>query len=156
MARLIWMRVFVSFLIWSPVAASGAAPTCVVKLKVNSDDKSESATYAYAEQILNDQGYKIISDWLFRILSHSDYDVKIIITHTVFPNYGFPVSTMWIQLFVADSSGRVLVDGYVDRAYLGDDLRASIPTCHTSQSSGPLRSRMLSVDLAMLSSLEQR
>jgi hypothetical protein len=121
-----------SLLIWNSIAASAAAPTCVVKLKFSSDDKSDTATNAFVEQVLTRQGYKIIDDWLFTILSASDYDVKIIITHTEVPNYGFPVSLMGMQLFIADGSGNVLIDSYIDRANLEDDLRASIPTCNTA------------------------
>jgi hypothetical protein len=127
-----------SLLIWNPIVASAAAPTCVVKLKFSSDDKSDTATNAYVQQVLTGQGYKIIDDWLFTIWSPSDYDVKIIITHTVVPNYGFPVSLMGMQLFIADRSGNVLVNSYIDRANLEADLRASIPACNTSLPSTPL------------------
>jgi hypothetical protein len=126
------MALFMSLLISNPIAASAAAPTCVVKLKFSSDDESDSATDAYVKQILTAQGYKIIDDWLFTIWSPSDYDVTIIITHTVVPNYGFPVSLMGMELFIADSSGKVLVNSYIDRANLAGDLRASIPACNTS------------------------
>jgi hypothetical protein len=132
------MSLFMFLLIWNPIAASAAAPTCVVKLKFSSDDKSDSGTNAYVKQVLTMQGYKIINDWLFTIWSDSDYDVKIIITHTVLPNYGFPVSTVWIQLFITDSSGNILVNDYIDRANLKDDLRALVPACNTSPLSGPL------------------
>jgi hypothetical protein len=132
------MALFMSLLIWNPIAASAAAaPTCVVKLKFSSDDESDSATNAYAKQILTGQGYTIIDDWLFTIWSSSDYDVRIIITHTVVPNFGIPVSLMGMQLFIADSSGNVLVNSYIDRANLEDDLRASIPACNASPPSTP-------------------
>ena len=132
------MALFMCLLIGNPIAASAAAPTCVVKLKFSSDDKSDSATNAYVKQILTRQGYKIIDDWLFTIWSPSDYDVTIIITHTVVPNYGIPVSLMGMQLFIADSSGNILVNSYIDRANLEDDLQASIPACNTSPPSTPL------------------
>jgi hypothetical protein len=119
-----------SLLIWNPIAASAATPTCVVKLKFSSDDKSDSGTNAYVKQVLTGQGYKIVNDGLFTIWSASNYHVKVIITHTVIPNYGFPVSTMWIQLLIADSSANILVNSYVDRANLKDDLRASVPACN--------------------------
>ena len=119
----------VSVLIWNSAAASTAAPTCVVKLKVSSNEDSDGGTKAYVTQVLTGQGYKIIDDWLFTVWSASDYDVKIILTYTVTPNYGFPVTLMTMQLFIADSSGKVLVSDYIDRANLEDDLRNSIPAC---------------------------
>jgi len=119
----------VSVLIWNSAAASAAAPTCVVKLKVSSNEDSDGGTKAYVTQVLTGQGYKIIDDWLFTVWSASDYDVKIILTYTVTPNYGFPVTLMTMQLFIADSSGKVLVSDYIDRANLEDDLRNSIPAC---------------------------
>jgi hypothetical protein len=126
-----------SLLFWDPIAASAAVPTCVVKLKFSSDDKSDSGTEAYVKQVLTAEGYKVIGDSLLTIWSASDYDVQIIITHTVEPNYGFPVSLMGMQLFIADSSGKVLVSSYIDRADLADDLQASIPACHSSPPSTP-------------------
>ncbi len=129
---------FISLLIWNPTAASAATPTCVVKLKFSSDDESDNAMNAYVKQVLTGQGYQVINDWLFTIWSPSDYDVEISITHTVVPNYGFSVSLMGMQLFIADGSGNVLVNSYIDRANLEDDLRASIPACHTSPPSAPL------------------
>lgn len=131
------MMLFILLLICNPIAASAAARTCVVKLKFSSDDKSDNATNAYAKKVLTGQGYKVIKDWLFTTWSASDYDVKITITHTVVPNYGFPVSLMWMQLFIVDNSGSVLVDSYIDRANLEDDLRASVPACNTSPPSAP-------------------
>lgn len=63
----------------------------MVKLKFSSDDKSDNATNAYVKRVLTGQGYKIINDWLFTLWSASDYDVQIIITHTVwFRITGFP------------------------------------------------------------------
>ena len=123
---------FVSLLIWNPIAASAAAPTCVVKLKVSSNQDSDGGTKAFVTQILTGQGYKIIDDWLFTAWRASDYDVKIVMTYTVTPNFGFPVTLMTMQLFIADSSGKVLVDSYIDRANLEDDLRNSIPACNTA------------------------
>jgi hypothetical protein len=131
------MPLFMVLLICNPIATFAAAPTCVVKLKFSSDDKADSGTNAYVKQVLTRQGYTIINDWLFTIWSASDYYVKIIVTHTVVPNYGFPVSTMWIQLFIADNSGTVLVNSYIDRANLEDDLLASVPVCNTSPPSTP-------------------
>jgi hypothetical protein len=131
------MPLFVSLLICDPIAASAAAPTCVVKLKFTSDDKSDSGTEAYVKQVLTGQGYKVIGDSLLTIWSHSDYEVQIFITHTVEPNYGFPVTLMGMQLFIADSSGKVLVSSYIDRADLTDDLQNSIPVCHSSPPSTP-------------------
>ncbi len=124
---------FASLLIWNPAAASAAVPSCVVKLKVSANDASDGGTKAYVTEVLAGQGYKIIDDWLFTDWSASDYDVKITITNTVTPNYGFPVTLMTMQLFIADSSGKVLVDDFIDRANLKDDLRNSIPACSTSQ-----------------------
>jgi len=121
----------------TPIAASAAAPTCVVKLNFSSDDKSNRATKAHLKQILTGLGYKIINDSLFTIWSASDYDVKIVITHTVIPNYGFPVSLMGMQLFIADSAGKVLVNSYIDRANLEDDLRALLPACNAASPSTP-------------------
>jgi hypothetical protein len=130
---LLWVApLLFSLLILSPVAASGESSTCVVKFKFSSDDKSDSATDAYVQQVLTAQGYKIVDDWLFTMLRSSDYDVKITITHTVDANFGFPVTSMWIQLLITDSSGTAVVNDYVDRANLADDLRASIPACSTS------------------------
>lgn len=131
------MPLFLALLICSPIAASAATPTCVVKLKFSSDDEGDNGTGAYVRQVLTGQGYTVIDDWLFTIWSACDYDVKITITHTIIPNYGFPVSLMGIQLFIADSAGNVLVDSYIDRANLEGDLRASLPTCSPARPSGP-------------------
>jgi hypothetical protein len=125
------------FLISNPIAVSAATPTCVVKLKVSSDDNSDSSTEAFAKQVLTQQGYKVIDDWLFTIWSGSDYEVRISITHTEVPNYGFPVSLMGMQLFIADSSGKVLADTYIDRANLAGDLQASIAPCNPSPPAVP-------------------
>jgi hypothetical protein len=136
--RMVPFLLLMSLLIWNLNAASAATPTCVVKLKFSSDDKSDSGTNAYVKQVLTGQGYKIINDWLFTIWSATDYDVKVIITHTVIPNYGFPVRAIWIRLFIANTSGNILVDSYIDRANLTDDLRALVPACNNSPPSGPL------------------
>jgi hypothetical protein len=127
------VALFASVLIWNPAAASAAVPTCVVKLKVSSNDASDGGTKAYVTEVLTGQGYKIIDDWLFTIWRASDYDVKIILTYTVTPNFGFPVTLMTMRLFIAESSGKVLVDDFIDRANLEDDLRNSIPACSTAQ-----------------------
>ena len=132
------MPLFISLLIWSAIAASAAAPTCVVKLEFSSNEKADSGTDAYVKQVLTGQGYKVIDDWLFTIWSPSDYDVKIVITHITVPNYGFPADLMGIQLYIADSSGKILVNTYIDRANLEDDLRTSIPACNASPPSTPL------------------
>jgi hypothetical protein len=121
-----------SLLTWTPAAAAADASNCVVKLKFSSDDRSDSATNTFAKQILGDEGYKVIDDWLFTIWSHSDYEVKIIINHTDVPNYGFPVSLMGMQLFIADGKGTVLVNNYIDRSNLEASLRAFVPACNTS------------------------
>ena len=123
--------------ICSPIAASAAAPTCVVKLAFSSDDTADRGTKKYVKQVLRGQGYKIINDSLFTIWSASDFDLKITITHTEVPNYGFPVGLMGMQLFIADGEGNVLVNSYIDRANLEDDLRASVPACNASPPSGP-------------------
>lgn len=130
------MPLVMSLVIWNPIAASAAAPTCVVKLTFSSD-QSARATNAYVKQILTGQGYKVISDWLLTAWSASDYHVKIIISHTTLPNYGFPVSLMGMRLFIADSSGNVLINGYIDRANLEDDLRVWVPACNASPPSTP-------------------
>jgi hypothetical protein len=121
-----------SLLIWNGSAASAAVPTCVVKLAFSTDDSADSATATFAKQILDSEGYKVIDDWLFTIWSRHDYDVKITITHAESPNYGFPVSLMGMQLFIADGSGNVLVNNYIDRANLEASLRAFIPACNAS------------------------
>lgn len=118
--------------ICNPVAAFAAAPTCVVKLKVSSGDKSDGGTTAFVKQILTGEGYSVIDDWLFTLWSASDYDVKITITYTTVPNYGFPQTLMGMQLFIADGSGNVIGNNYIDRANLEGDLRASIPACNAS------------------------
>jgi hypothetical protein len=123
----------VSLLIWNPAAASAVAPTCVVKVKVSSNEESDGGTKTFVTEVLTGQGYKITDDWLFTMWRASDYDVKIVMTYTVTPNYGFPVTLMTMQLFIADSSGKVLVDTYINRADLEDDLRNAIPACNTSQ-----------------------
>ena len=79
------------------------------------------------------QGYKIIDDWLFTMWRASDYDVQIVMTYTLVQNYGFPVTLMQMQLFIADSTGKILVDSDIDRANLEDNLRNSIPACNTAQ-----------------------
>ena len=103
----------------------------MVKLEFSSD-QSDKSTDTFAKQILDSEGYKVIDNWLFTMWSHRDYDVKIIITHTESPNYGFPVSLMGMQLFIADGSGTVLVNNYIDRANLEASLRAFIPACTAS------------------------
>jgi hypothetical protein len=110
----------------------------VVKLKSNSDDNSDSATDAFVKEVLTEQGYKTIGDGLFTIWSASDYDVNITITHTEVPNYGFPVSLMGMQLFIADRSGNILLNSYIDRANLEANLRTFIPACNASAPSTPL------------------
>jgi len=127
------VALFVSPLIWTPAAASAAAPTCVVKLKVSSNDSSDGGTKAFVTKVLTGQGYRIIDDWLFTLWSAFDYDVKIVVNNSVTPNFGFPVTLMTMQLFIADSSGKVLVETYIDRADLEDDLRNSIPACNSAQ-----------------------
>jgi len=124
-------------LICDSIATPAAAATCVVKLKLSSDDKSDSARSAFAKQVLTGQGYKVIDDDLLTMWSGSDYDVRITIGHTEVPNYGFPVSLMAMQLFIADSSGQVLVNSYIDRANLEGDLQASIPACNASPPAAP-------------------
>jgi hypothetical protein len=138
MMPLLFMALFTSVLVWRPIAASAATPTCVVKLKSSSDDNSDSGTNAFVKEVLTGQGYKTIEDGLFTIWSASDYDVSIIITHTEVPNYGFPVSLMGMQLFIADRSGNILVNSYIDRANLEANLRAFIPACNVSAPSKPL------------------
>ncbi len=122
------VALFVSLLVWNPAAAS-AAPTCVVKLKVSSNQSSDGGTKIYVTQILTAEGYKVIDDGLLETLRASDYDVQITLNYTVTPNYGFPVTLMTMQLYIADSSGKVLVEDYIDRANLEDDLRNTIPAC---------------------------
>ena len=119
----------VSLLIWNPATASAATPTCVVKLKVSANEGSDGGTKAFVTKVLSGQGYKIIDDWLFTMWRASDYDVKIIVTYTVEQNFGFPVTLMQMQLFIADSAGKVLVDSDIDRANLEDNLKNSIPVC---------------------------
>ena len=119
-------------LAWNPGSASAADSTCVVKLQFSAGDKADIATDTFAKKILDEEGYKVIDDWLFTIWSNRDYDVKIIITHTESPNYGFPVSLMGMQLVIADGSGNVLVNNYIDRANLEASLRAFIPACNAS------------------------
>jgi hypothetical protein len=126
------VSLFVSLLIWNPAAASAGAPACVVKLKVSSNGDSDGGTKAFVTQVLTGQGYKIIDDWLFTMWRASDYDVNIVMTYSATPNYGFPVTLMTMQLFIADSSGKVLVDSYIDRTNLEDDLRNSIAMCNAA------------------------
>jgi hypothetical protein len=136
MDSIYWVAaLFGSFLIWNSGIASAAVSTCVVKLEFSSD-QSDKTTDAFAKQILDSEGYKVIDNWLFTIWSHSDYDVKINITHTESPNYGFPVSLMGMQLFIADASGKIVVNNYIDRANLEASLRAFIPACGASSQSG--------------------
>jgi hypothetical protein len=126
---------FVSLLIGDPIAASAAAPTCVAKLAFSSDDKSDSGTDTFVKQVLTGLGYRVIDDWLFTVWKGDDYDVKVIINHTQVPNYGFPVSLMGMQLFIADGSGKILVNNYIDRANLEASLDFYVPQCNTSPSS---------------------
>jgi hypothetical protein len=135
-AMIRWLTLLiVSLLIWDPIAASAATPTCVAKLAFSSDDKSDSGTDAFVKQVLTGLGYSVIDDWLFTIWNRDDYDVKVIINHTQVPNYGFPVSLMGMQLFIADSSGKILVNNYVDRANLEGSLQFFVPPCSSSPSS---------------------
>jgi hypothetical protein len=122
--------------IWNSGDASAATSTCVVKLSF-SPDQSDKSTDTFAKQILGDEGYTVIDEWLFTLWSHSDYDVKIAITHTESPNYGFPVSLMGMQLYIADGSGKVLVNNYIDRANLEASLRAFVPACNASPPPAP-------------------
>lgn len=126
------MPLVASLLVWSPIAASAAAPTCVVKLKFSSSDQSDNGTDNFVKGVLSGQGYKIIDDWLFTIWSRSDYEVKVDITHTVLPNNGFPVDYAGIHLFIADSSGKIFIDDFIDRANLGPSLQAWVPACNPS------------------------
>jgi hypothetical protein len=128
------VALFVSVLIWNPAAAS-AAPTCVVKLKVSSNDSSDGGTKIYVTQILTAEGYKVIDDGLLTTLRASDYDVQVTLNYTVTPNFGFPVTLMTMQLYIADNSGKVLVEDYIDRANLEDDVRNSIPVCSSAPAS---------------------
>src|SRR5580658_556306 len=138
-AMIRWLTLlFVSLLIWNPIAASATTATCVAKLAVSADDKCDSGRDAFVKQVLTGLGYKVIDDWLFTIWKGDDYDVKVIINHTQVPNYGFPVSLMGMQLFIADGSGKVLVNNYVDRANLEGSLDFFVPPCSTSPSSVPL------------------
>ncbi len=123
---------FLFLLGWNPSAAAAAVSTCVVKLEFSSSDKADGATSTFAKQILSEQGYKVIDAWLFTIWSHSNYEVKIAITHGEVPNYGFPVDLTGMQLFISDSSGNVLLNSNVDRANLEANLRAFIPACNAS------------------------
>lgn len=125
----------ICLLIGSPIAASAASPICVVKLKVSTDNDSDDGIGVFATQILSSQGYKVIDDWLLTSWSASDYDVRIIITHTTIQNYGFPVTLMGMQLYIADNSGKILVNADIDRANLEGDLRASVPLCDAPPSS---------------------
>lgn len=126
------MRLFAALLIWHPIAASAASPTCVVKLMFTSNEKADSATDAYVKQILVGQGYQVIEDWPLTLLRRSDYDVKLVMTHTMVPNYGFPADLMGMQLYIADASGKILINDYIDRANLEIDLQAAIPACSAS------------------------
>ncbi len=132
------LTLFLCLLIWSPIAAATAAPTCVVKLKLSSDNGSDDGTSTFVKSVLTTLGYKIINDGLFTLWSSSDYDVKITVTHTDVPNYGFPVSLMTTQFFIEDSSGKVLVDGYIDRANVEATLQSWFPACGTTPASAPL------------------
>ncbi len=127
------IALFASLLILHPAGADAAAPICVVKLKVSSNQSSDGGTKTYVTQILTGEGYKIISDDLLTTLRADDYDVQITLNYTVTPNYGFPVTLMTMQLFIADSSGKVLVEDYIDRANLEDDLRNTIPACNAAK-----------------------
>ena len=124
------VALFVSVLVWTPTAVSAAAPTCVVKLKVSSNQSSDGGTKIYVTQILTSEGYKVIDDGLLATLRVSDYDVQVTLNYTVTPNFGFPVTLMTMQLYIADNSGKVLVEDYIDRANLEDDVRNSIPACN--------------------------
>ncbi len=124
----------VSFLVWSPIATAADAPSCVVKLKFSSDQRADSATDTYVRQVLTQQGYKVVDDWLFTMWTHSNYEVKVTITHTLLANFGFPTDLMGMQLYIADASGNVLVDAYIDRSILAANLQASIPTCNAAAS----------------------
>jgi hypothetical protein len=44
---------------------------------------------------------------------------------------------MGMQLFIADGSGTVLVNNYIDRANLEASLRAFIPACNAKPPSDP-------------------
>jgi hypothetical protein len=123
---------FVLILMWHPIAVSAATPTCVLKLQFSSDDKSDSPTDAFVKQILAGEGYKTIEEGLLTILNASDYVVKIVISHTMVPNYGFPVSLTGMQLFIEDSSGNVVLNASIDRSNLEASLRAFIPACNAS------------------------
>jgi len=102
--------------------------------------RSSGQRHEYIREASSERGrLHVIDDWLFTVWSHSDYEVKITITHTETPNYGFPVSLMGMQLFIANVSGSVLVNSYIDRANLEASLRAFIPACDVSP---PLDSNM--------------
>jgi hypothetical protein len=128
----------VSLVVWSQVAAAAEVASCVVKLKFSSDQRADSATDAYVRQVLAQQGYKVVDDWLFTMWTHSNYEVKVTITHTLLANFGFPTDLMGMQLYIADASGNVLVDAYIDRSILAANLQASIPACNAAPSPTPL------------------
>jgi hypothetical protein len=137
MLRLAMPSFIVALMMWHPAAAS-AAPTCVLKLEFVSDDKSDGPTGAYVNQILTGEGYKIIDEGLLTILSASDYVVKIVVSHTMVPNYGFPVSLMGMQLYITDSSGNVLLNAVIDRSDLEANLRTFVPACNASSPASPI------------------
>ncbi len=128
---------FVSLLIANPGIASAAASTCVVKLQFSSEEKADVGTSTFVKQVLDAQGYRVIDDWLFTMWSHSDYDVKIAVTHTEVPNYGFPVDLAGMQLSIADGSGKILVNNYIDRSNLEATLRSYIPACNAPPPADP-------------------
>ena len=80
-----------SLLAWNPGSASAAVSTCVVKLQFSGGDKADIATDTFAKKILDEEGYKVIDDWLFTIWSHRDYDGKITITLHRNSELRFPV-----------------------------------------------------------------
>ncbi len=126
-----------SLLIANHSVASAAESACVVKLQFSAGEKADVGTSTFVKQVLDTEGYKVIDDWLFTMWSHSDYAVTIVVTHTEVPNYGFPVDLAAIQLSIADGSGKVLVNNYIDRADLEATLRSYIPACGAASPADP-------------------
>jgi hypothetical protein len=118
--------------------ASAAAPTCVAKLKFSSNNSSDDSSYV--RQVLTGLGYKVINDSLFTYFDKYDYAVRVTINHVELPNFGFPVDSEGMDLYVADNSGNVLVDTPLSalanfQDELQTNLKSFIPPCRQSNGS---------------------
>lgn len=113
-----------------------AAPTCVVKLAFSSSNMNVDQFYSQgATDAVVGQGYKVIGDGILNHWSAYDYEVQVNMSHEMEPNYGFPHDLVSTTLYIADSSGQMLVNESLDSSRLQGDIRNSLPLCNSPRQS---------------------